>query len=103
MKVNSHGHKQTRQQSKGPSQRIIPAMRKISEELDSFHGFMRRTFRYDDFEAENSDDQAIPTSSTNQDFPDDSDTVIFEDDEDIGDFNERANPIRMATSFKAST
>ena len=44
------------------------------------------------FKAENSDDLAIPTSNTNQDFPDDGDTLIFEDDEDIGDFNERANP-----------
>jgi hypothetical protein len=92
MKINSHGYKQTRQQSKGPSQRIRPARRKISKELDYFHGFVRRTFRYDDFEAEISDDQAIPTSSTNRDFPDDSDIVISEDDEDTGDFNERANP-----------
>ncbi|KAF2192814.1 hypothetical protein K469DRAFT_694852 [Zopfia rhizophila CBS 207.26] len=81
MKVNSHGYKQTHQQSKGPSQRIKPARRKISKELDNFHGF-----------AEISDDQAIPTGSTNQDFLEDSDTVIFEDDEDIRDFNERANP-----------
>jgi hypothetical protein len=53
---------------------------------------MRRTFRYDDFKAEISNDQAIPISSTNQDFPDDSDIVMSKDDEDTRDFNERANP-----------